>query len=181
MSTGQTSGEPAGDGRPQRVPDPPEERPTDSTMSFSGLVVPEVHEVPEGGLSADDAAAIDALPVGSALLIVRRGPSSGSRFLLDADRTTAGRHESSDIFLDDVTVSRKHAEFVRALDPRTGPGFRVRDVGSLNGTYVNRERIDDAVLRTGDEVQVGKYRMVYHASPHAGPQAAPAAGEQGPA
>ncbi|WP_369054084.1 FHA domain-containing protein [Kineococcus terrestris] len=178
MSTGQTSGEPAGDGRPQRVPDPAEERPTDSTMSFSGLVVPEVHEAPaEGGLSADDAAAIEALPVGSALLIVRRGPSSGSRFLLDADRTTAGRHESSDIFLDDVTVSRKHAEFVRAPDARTGPGFRVRDVGSLNGTYVNRERIDDAVLRTGDEVQVGKYRMVYHASPHA---AAPA-GEQGPA
>ena len=102
---------------------------------------------------------MEALPPGSALLVVRRGPNSGSRFLLDSDTTTAGRHPSSDIFLDDVTVSRRHAEFVRVAD-----GFSVRDVGSLNGTYVNRERIDEATLAGGDEVQVGKYRLVYYPS-----------------
>ena len=114
------------------------------------------------GLTTADQAAIDALPTGSALLVVRRGPNSGSRFLLDSDTTTAGRHPESDIFLDDVTVSRRHAEFVRADD-----GFAVRDVGSLNGTYVNRERIDSSPLSAGDEVQVGKYRLVYYPSPSA--------------
>jgi hypothetical protein len=140
------------------------ERPVDSTMSFAGLVVPEVHESAERGLTSDDQEAIDALPAGSALLVVRRGPNAGSRFLLDAERTSAGRHQTSDIFLDDVTVSRKHAEFLRTPDPVAGPGFRVRDVGSLNGTYVNRERIDDVVLAAGDEVQIGKYRMDFHPS-----------------
>ena len=112
-------------------------------------------------LSAADQAAVDALPPGSALLVVRRGPNSGSRFLLDSDVTTAGRHPSSDIFLDDVTVSRRHAEFTRSDD-----GFTVRDVGSLNGTYVNRERIDEAQLSGGDEVQIGKYRLVFYPDQH---------------
>ncbi|NAZ83931.1 FHA domain-containing protein [Kineococcus sp. R8] len=156
----------AGPGRPEPREAAGEERPVDSTMSFAGLAVPEVHEV-EGGLSSDDQEAVDALPHASALLVVRRGPNAGSRFLLDAERTSAGRHPTSDIFLDDVTVSRKHAEFVRWPDPVAGPGFRVRDVGSLNGTYVNRERIDDALLRAGDEVQIGKYRMDFHAGPSA--------------
>jgi hypothetical protein len=98
----------------------------------------------------------DTLPPGSALLVVKRGPNAGSRFLLDADVTTAGRHPDSDIFLDDVTVSRRHAEFLR----ETG-GFVVRDVGSLNGTYLNRERIETAALAGGDEVQIGKYRLVF--------------------
>jgi pSer/pThr/pTyr-binding forkhead associated (FHA) protein len=119
------------------------------------------------GFTAADQAAIDALPAGSALLVVRRGPNSGSRFLLDSDTTTAGRHPESDIFLDDVTVSRRHAEFLRAVD-----GFAVRDVGSLNGTYVNRQRIDSSPLSAGDEVQVGKYRLVYYPSPSAGGGAA---------
>jgi hypothetical protein len=100
--------------------------------------------------------AAEGLPTGSALLVVRRGPNAGSRFLLDADVTTAGRHPESDIFLDDVTVSRRHAEFARE-----GEGFVVRDSGSLNGTYLNRERIERAVLAGGDEVQIGKYRLVY--------------------
>jgi pSer/pThr/pTyr-binding forkhead associated (FHA) protein len=113
------------------------------------------------GLSPADQAAVDALPPGSALLVVRRGPNSGSRFLLDSDVTTAGRHPSSDIFLDDVTVSRRHAEFSRGDE-----GFTVRDVGSLNGTYVNRERIDDAALSGGDEVQIGKYRLIFYPDPH---------------
>ena len=100
--------------------------------------------------------ALEGLPPGSALLVVKRGPNAGSRFLLDADTTTAGRHPESDIFLDDVTVSRRHAEFVRE-----GGGFVVRDVGSLNGTYLNRERIEAAGLAGGDEVQIGKYRLVF--------------------
>jgi len=100
--------------------------------------------------------AVDALPPGSALLVVKRGPNAGSRFLLDRDVTTAGRHPDSDIFLDDVTVSRRHAEF-----RRDGGVFSVHDVGSLNGTYVNRERIDSAVLAGGDEVQIGKFRLVF--------------------
>jgi pSer/pThr/pTyr-binding forkhead associated (FHA) protein len=103
------------------------------------------------------------LPPGSALLVVRRGPNSGSRFLLDSATTTAGRHPSSDIFLDDVTVSRRHAEFVKVEH-----GFAVRDVGSLNGTYVNRKRIDEATLAGGDEVQVGKYRLVFYPSQQGG-------------
>ncbi|WP_072341528.1 FHA domain-containing protein [Actinomyces urinae] len=110
-------------------------------------------------LSATDQAAVDALPYGSALLIVQRGPNSGARFLLDKEVTTAGRSPKADIFLDDVTVSRRHCEF-RAVDA----GFIVRDSGSLNGTYVNRERTESAELHTGDEVQVGKYRLTYHPS-----------------
>jgi FHA domain-containing protein/zinc ribbon protein len=100
--------------------------------------------------------AVDALTPGSALLVVKRGPNAGSRFLLDQDVTSAGRHPDSDIFLDDVTVSRRHAEF-----RREGNGYTVHDVGSLNGTYVNRERIDAAPLAGGDEVQIGKFRLVY--------------------
>ena len=162
------------DARPPAAPVRGDERGSaETTMSFAGLVPPEVHEAGEAGLSEDDLDALDALPPGCALLIVRRGPNSGARFLLDAPRTSAGRHPSSDIFLDDVTVSRRHAEFVRG-DGAGGPGpFRVRDVGSLNGTYVDRERIDDRELRTGDEVQIGKFRMVFHASRRAG---APPAG-----
>jgi pSer/pThr/pTyr-binding forkhead associated (FHA) protein len=104
--------------------------------------------------------AVDALTPGSALLVVKRGPNAGSRFLLDQDVTSAGRHPDSDIFLDDVTVSRRHAEFYRH-----GGTFSVQDVGSLNGTYVNRERIEEAILTAGDEVQVGKFRLVFLTNP----------------
>jgi pSer/pThr/pTyr-binding forkhead associated (FHA) protein len=107
-------------------------------------------------LNPVDAAAVDALPVGSALLVVQRGPGAGSRFLLDKDVTTAGRHADSEIFLDDVTVSRRHATFTRE-----GNAFTVADAGSLNGTYVNRDRIDTVVLKDTDEVQIGKYRLVF--------------------
>jgi hypothetical protein len=109
-----------------------------------------------GPIDTATAGTVEALPAGSALLVVKRGPNAGSRFLLDAERTTAGRHPESDIFLDDVTVSRRHAEFVREAE-----GFLVRDVGSLNGTYLNRERIEAAALAGGDEVQIGKYRLVF--------------------
>jgi FHA domain/zinc-ribbon domain len=103
-----------------------------------------------------DYSAVDSLPPGTALLVVLRGPNAGSRFLLDSDFTSAGRHPDSDIFLDDVTVSRRHAEFYRH-----GDRFTVRDVGSLNGTYVNRERIEEAELFGGDEVQIGKFRLLF--------------------
>jgi pSer/pThr/pTyr-binding forkhead associated (FHA) protein len=112
-----------------------------------------------GHLNAADSAAVDALPQGHALLIVQRGPGAGSRFLLDADLVTAGRHPESEIFLDDVTVSRRHAEF-----RRTPNGYSVSDVGSLNGTYVNRDRIDEVELQDADEVQIGKYRLVFFSS-----------------
>lgn len=125
-----------------------------STMSISGLEALEPGALEEEYIA--DQAALEALPPGSGLLVVRRGPNAGSRFLLDAEVTTAGRHPESDIFLDDVTVSRRHAEF-----RKTAEGFVVRDVGSLNGTYVNRERIDETVLQGGDEVQIGKFRLVF--------------------
>ncbi|MFD1212172.1 FHA domain-containing protein [Arthrobacter sp. GCM10027362] len=109
-------------------------------------------------LTAEEEAAVDALPAGSALLIAHSGPNMGARFLLDQDVTTAGRHPDADIFLDDVTVSRKHAEF-----RRTPQGFMVMDSGSLNGTYVNNDRVDSLLLRTGNEVQIGKFRLTYYA------------------
>jgi pSer/pThr/pTyr-binding forkhead associated (FHA) protein len=119
-------------------------------------------EVPE---PEPPAAGVDALPSGSALLVVKRGPNAGSRFLLDQDSTSSGRHPESDIFLDDVTVSRRHAEF-----RREGGEFVVIDVGSLNGTYVNREPVDQAVLANGDEVQIGKFRLVFLTGASAGSQ-----------
>lgn len=108
-------------------------------------------------LSHEDQATVDALRPGTALLMVLRGPNTGARFLLDDHEVGSGRHPQSDIFLDDVTVSRRHAVFVREDE-----GYRVRDVGSLNGTYVNRERIDEALLQPGDEVQIGKFRLMYY-------------------
>jgi pSer/pThr/pTyr-binding forkhead associated (FHA) protein len=91
-----------------------------------------------------------------AVLVVTRGPYAGSRFALTEPMTTAGRHPDSTILLDDVTVSRRHAEILLGPD-----GYRVRDVGSLNGTYLNRERIDEAALTNGDELQIGKFKLVY--------------------
>ena len=130
-----------------------------STISISGIQALEEEESGDE-LGGDDPAGSDTLPPGTALLVVRRGPNAGSRFLLDSDVTTAGRHPNSDIFLDDVTVSRRHVEFFRR-----GNGFGVRDVGSLNGTYVNREPVDEAELGGGDEIQIGKFRMVLLTKP----------------
>jgi pSer/pThr/pTyr-binding forkhead associated (FHA) protein len=129
---------------------------TTSIISLGG----DVAEADYGDESVADAATLDSLPAGTALLVVRRGPNAGSRFLLDSDLTLVGRHPDSDIFLDDVTVSRRHAEFYRS-----GSRFTVRDVGSLNGTYVNRERIEETDLTGGDEVQVGKFRLVFLLGP----------------
>lgn len=110
-------------------------------------------------LPPEAARAVSALPHGSAILIVERGPASGSRFLLDTDSVLAGRHPDAEIFLDDVTVSRRHAEFTR-----TGTVFTVRDLGSLNGTYVGGQLVDSAVLVDGVDVQIGKFRLTFYAS-----------------
>jgi pSer/pThr/pTyr-binding forkhead associated (FHA) protein len=109
--------------------------------------------------SGEEQSAINALPSGSALLVVRRGPNVGARFLLDADVTTVGRHPSADIFLDDVTVSRRHAQFLRH-----GTAFEVKDLGSLNGTFFDGVRIETALLSDGAEVQIGKFRLTFYAS-----------------
>jgi pSer/pThr/pTyr-binding forkhead associated (FHA) protein len=100
---------------------------------------------------------LDELPAGVGMLVVTRGPISGSRFALDEPLVTAGRHPDSVIFLDDITVSRRHAE-VRQVD---GGGYRVADVGSLNGTYLNRQRVEEADLHDGDELQIGTFKLLF--------------------
>ena len=135
----------------------PIEQDPSSTQTFGVVDVANAVDSPVVGLSQQDAAAIAALPSGTALLLVHHGPTTGARFLLDAEETT-------DIFLDDVTVSRKHAVFSSLPDG----GYGVRDSGSLNGTYVNRTRVEQVALRSGDEVQIGKYRMTYHPGPQGG-------------
>jgi len=123
----------------------------DSDLSF----------VPFGvDLTDVEQAAIAALPSGSALLLVHAGPLSGARYLLDRDVTTIGRHPEADIFFDDVTVSRRHAEITRH-----GAVFDIVDQRSLNGTYTNGERVDQATLRDGNEIRVGKFRLIFFASP----------------
>jgi len=113
---------------------------------------------PEPALEGTDDVGVDldVLPAGVGALVVKRGRNAGSRYVLDGDRTTAGRHPESDIFLDDVTVSRRHVEIVR-----DGDDYTVRDAGSLNGTYLNRNRVDEAPLRDGDELQIGSFKLVF--------------------
>ena len=134
-SCGALLGQPAGD---------------DTTITFS--------PVEGAGDSADDELTISLgdLSEAMAMVVVKRGPNAGSKFILDSDVTSAGRHPKSDIFLDDITVSRRHVEIVRQ-----GDGYKVRDAGSLNGTYLNRERIDEAPLSNGDELQIGKFKLVF--------------------
>lgn len=131
---------------------------TDTTLHLSGDFAAQLAAL-GADTSPEEQQAIAALPSGSALLIVRRGPNIGSRFLLDADVTTAGRHPDADIFLDDVTVSRRHTQFLRH-----GTAFEIKDLGSLNGTYFDGVRIDSALLSDGAEVQVGKFRLTFYAS-----------------
>lgn len=130
-------------GRPLAVPD----------ATTGALRLDEGVEEADAGIEAS--AVAGELEPGTALLIVVRGPNQGARFLLDRDIVTVGRHPDSDIFLDDITVSRRHAEFRRQAG-----AFGVHDTGSLNGTYVNGERADERRLVTGDEVQVGKFKLL---------------------
>lgn len=130
----------------------------DTTLSLTGEFAAQLAAL-EGGVTSEELESIAALPSGSALLIVRRGPNSGARFLLDTTVSTVGRHPNADIFLDDVTVSRRHAEF-----SRHGHTFQVRDLGSLNGTYLEGVRVDEALLEDGAEVQIGKFRLTFYPS-----------------
>ncbi|GAB2839071.1 FHA domain-containing protein [Microbacterium insulae] len=135
------------------------DRGTDTTQTFGHDS--DLSFVPFGSeLATAELEAIDALPSGAALLLVRSGPTAGARYLLDTDVTTVGRHPEADIFFDDVTVSRRHAEITR-----TGTSFELVDQRSLNGTYVNGERVDRAVLDNGAEVRVGKFRLNFFVSP----------------
>ena len=139
--------------------DPQAARPAygpDTTMAFGSLEPVEIEAAAPVGLTPDEVAAVHALPPTSALLVMQRGPSAGARFLLDAERTVAGRSTQADIFLDDVTVSRKHAELVHE-----GERWSIRDLGSLNGTFVNRKRIEATELEDDDELQIGKYRLTF--------------------
>jgi hypothetical protein len=103
-----------------------------------------------------DVGDLPPLSPGTAMLVVVRGPNAGSRYLLDRAETTVGRHPDADIFLDDVTVSRRHAVLRLHDDLVT-----VTDNGSLNGTYVNGERADARDLGTGDELQVGRFKLLF--------------------
>jgi pSer/pThr/pTyr-binding forkhead associated (FHA) protein len=124
-----------------------------TTMAF-------IPEDPSGELSEDEVGAVPVeLAAGTGVLVVKRGPDTGARYPLDQAVVRVGRHPDSDIFLDDITVSRRHAEFVREAGV-----YRLRDVGSLNGTYLNRERIEERELTSGDEVQIGKFRLVFLAA-----------------
>ncbi|GAA1842376.1 FHA domain-containing protein [Brevibacterium marinum] len=123
------------------------------SQQFQGILDPhtgEIHPVPD----------LEGLQDTDALLVVVSGPDSGSQILLDTDVVTVGRSPNADIFLDDVTVSRKHAEFIR-----TPSGFTLRDTGSLNGTYVGRQLIDSIELQNGADVQIGKFRMIFQQRP----------------
>lgn len=116
---------------------------------------------PEGAISVDEPTTELELEADliryPAVLVATQGPAAGSRFELSEARVTVGRHPDSDIFLDDITVSRRHAEFY--LD---GLVRHVKDMGSLNGTYLNSRRVEDSGLKNGDELQVGRFKLVYY-------------------
>jgi pSer/pThr/pTyr-binding forkhead associated (FHA) protein len=145
-----------------QVNDPTDEGTGDTTAGFRADLLGEV----DASAAAAAAAGVwgaEGLATGSALLVVKRGPNAGSRFVLDQPVTSAGRHPDSDIFLDEVTVSRRHAEF-----RRENGEFRIVDIASLNGTYVNRQPVQSAVLANGDEIQIGKFRLVFLTRPTTG-------------
>lgn len=134
-------------------------RPVDSlehTGSMTSIIMKPMDA--SGPMTAVGAGTIAQIPRGSAMLVVRRGPGEGTEYSLDSSRTTMaiGRSPEADIFLDDITVSRRHAELRHGAE-----GWSVRDAGSLNGTYVNRKRVDDARLSGGDELQIGKFRFAF--------------------
>lgn len=137
----------------------PSDQNNDEDVTSTQRFADDLIDDPKEGLDEEELSAVASLPAGSALLIVKRGPSEGSRFLLDIDLTTAGRHPNAEIFLDDVTVSRKHAEFSRSEGQ-----FSVTDLASLNGTYLNGKRVESVPLSDGDEVQVGKFKLTFYSA-----------------
>jgi hypothetical protein len=140
----------------------PDEGTGDTTYAFPAHLLGELDAPAAEGVETT-VSAMQGSPSRSALLLAIRGPNAGSKFLLDQAVTSAGRHPNSDIFLDDVTVSRHHAEF------RLENGqFLLVDLDSLNNTYVNHEPVDSAVLTNGDEIQIGKFRLVFLTRPTTG-------------
>lgn len=121
----------------------------ETTASLVALEERQELEAELGDLLAD-------VPAGLGVLVVRRGPGAGSRYALDQESTSLGRHPDSDIFLDDITVSRRHAVVTRA-----GTAYVVKDAGSLNGTYVNHERAETGELHPFDELQIGRFVLVF--------------------
>ncbi len=136
----------------------------ESTTVFGSALRANLREEEEFDTSAAVADAVvedvATLARGSGMLVVKRGPNAGSKFVLDQPVMSAGRHPASEIFLDDITVSRRHAEF-----RRENGKFHVVDLGSLNNTYVNREPVDSAVLANGDEIQIGNFRLIFLTGP----------------
>ena len=127
--------------------------------SSCGFDLHRSHEEPTSeheAITLDEVIAAESDGDVTATFIVKRGSKAGSRYRLADTYTTIGRHPESDIFLDDVTVSRRHAEV-----HRDGDAILLNDVGSLNGTYLNRTRIESGALRSGDEVQIGKFKLVF--------------------
>ncbi len=136
--------------------------PDESTGNIGFVLRADLPDDFDASAAAADAVMEDmaTLARGLGVLVVKRGPNAGSQFSLDQAIMSAGRHPASDIFLDDITVSRRHAEF-----RRENGSFCVVDLGSLNSTYVNREPVDSAVLANGDEIQIGNFRLVFLAGP----------------
>ena len=143
-----------------KAPENPADRDLTSTIHLSALrSVPKPRPLEEvyGLLSLEEREVVSQLPSKSAMLIVIAGPNRGARFLIDSQVTEIGRDPKSEIFLDDVTVSRKHA----VIERNTQGDFKVIDQGSLNGSYVNAHQIQESTLAVGDEIQIGKYRLTY--------------------
>ena len=131
-----------------------------STIHLSALrSVPKPRPLEEiySVLSLEEREIVSQLPKNSAMLIVIAGPSKGARYLIDSEETAIGRDGESEIFLDDVTVSRKHAKITRG----SRSDFKVVDLGSLNGSYLNAHQIQESELAVGDEIQIGKFRLTF--------------------
>lgn len=128
------------------------DRPADQTITLAKI--DPLQDAP--GTADDTTVHLGDLPAGVASLVVRSGSQAGTSFALQGQVTRLGRHPESEIMLDDITVSRRHAEIVR-----TDGGYVIRDDGSLNGTYVNAQRVERAALSQGDEIQIGKFRLVF--------------------
>jgi hypothetical protein len=127
--------------------------PEETTLTLSAVEAADLEE--------DLAKYLEELAPGVGLLVLRQGPVAGSSFRLEAPKTTAGRHPDSDIFLDDITVSRRHA-----VVGRVGDGYEVRDAGSLNGTYVDHERVETAPLHHLADLQIGRFVLVFLVGGH---------------
>jgi len=137
----------------------------DSTGDIGSALRAELRDEFDASAAVADAAVDDmaTLARGSGMLVVKRGPNAGAVFALNKPILSAGRHPASDVFLDDITVSRRHAEF-----RKDNNRFHVVDLGSLNNTYVNRKPVDSTVLADGDEIQIGNFRLVFLTGPAMG-------------